>query len=314
MFNQLLEFKNTKLLVQALTNKIHEMEYLQKTGQPYQYGNNEDFTIGGQQLLEFYFYDYMLLQGFPNQQSQFKKPSDIIQLRQKLINDKYLSEIAILLNIQNLLNVGNQKSLKNNPKVLSDCIKSIIGAHYYDKQNDLETLRDIIHPIVVQLLNKGEQITKTQWKYNPKSSFLEYLNSYKGELNINPKLTIEWKKDDSILNQNKSLYLISLELNNTMKIQKIGVNKRETEQNVYLEALLQLRKYHIKNYQKQNKLTNKKKEIQEKQCESDLSTSLDSTINNQDLSIYCFSEKTLDQSKISFDQQFNHILEQLANE
>ncbi|CAD8098580.1 unnamed protein product [Paramecium primaurelia] len=154
MFNYLLEFRNQKLLVQALSNKIHEIEYFQKTGKPYKYGNNEEFIIDGQQLIEFYFYDYMMLQGFPNEQSQLKKSSDIIQLRQRLINDKYLSEMAILLNLQNIINVGNQKSLKNNPKILSDCLKSIIGAHYYDKQNDLETLRDLIHPIIVQLLNK----------------------------------------------------------------------------------------------------------------------------------------------------------------
>ncbi|CAD8110302.1 unnamed protein product [Paramecium sonneborni] len=313
MFNQLLEFKNQRLLVKALTNKIHEMEYFQKTGNQFQYGNNEDFSVAGQQLLEFYFYDYMLLQGFPNQQSQLKKPSDIIQLRQRLINDKYLSEIAQLLNLNQILNVGNQRSLKSNPKILSECVKSIIAAQYYDKQNDLEALRDILHPIIVQLLNKGEKITTTQWKYNPKSSFLEYLNSYKGEFEMKPKLIIEWKKDDSTLNQNKSFYQITLELNNALKIQKSGINKRDTEQSVYLEALLHMKKCHHKQFHQQKKQI-KNKEIQDNQIESDLSTSLDLTINNQEFSFYSFNEKNPDNQKISFDQQFSLVLEQLANQ
>ncbi|CAD8180569.1 unnamed protein product [Paramecium octaurelia] len=313
MFNQLLEFRNQKLLVQALSNKIHETEYFQKTGKPYQYGNNEEFSIDGQQLIEFYFYDYMLLQGFPNQQSQFKKPSDIIQLRQRLINDKYLSEIATLLNLQNLISVGNQKSLKNNPKVLSDCIKSIIGAHYYDKQNDLEVLRDLIHPIIAQLLNKGQEIGLTKWKYNPKSSFLEFLNQYKGQLDINPKLTIEWKKEDTVLNQNNSYYQITLELNSNSQIQKIGINKRETEQNVYQEALVYLRKLNIKKNEKQKTLK-KQTDIKQIYDESQLSTSLNSTINNQNLSIYCFTDYNEDKQNLNFDQQINLILEKLAFE
>ncbi|CAD8098576.1 unnamed protein product [Paramecium primaurelia] len=314
MFNYLLEFRNQKLLVQALSNKIHEIEYFQKTGKPYKYGNNEEFIIDGQQLIEFYFYDYMMLQGFPNEQSQLKKSSDIIQLRQRLINDKYLSEMAILLNLQNIINVGNQKSLKNNPKILSDCLKSIIGAHYYDKQNDLETLRDLIHPIIVQLLNKGEQIAKAQWKYNPKSSFLEYLNSLKGQLEINPKLTIEWKKDDSMQNSNKSIYQITLELNSTLKIQKFGINKRETEQNVYLEALIQLRKYDIKHNQNQKTLNQQKTKIIQIQDESQFLTSLNSTINNQDLTIHSFSDQNQDKYNLDCDLQFNLILEKIAFE
>ncbi|CAD8105408.1 unnamed protein product [Paramecium sonneborni] len=311
MFNQLLEFRNQKLLVQALTFKIHETEYIQKTGALYQYGNNEDLSVTGQQFLEFYFYDYMMLQGFPSQQSQLKKPSDIIQLRQRLINDKYLSEIALLLNLQNLLYVGNQKILKTNPKVLSECVKSIIAAQYFDKQNDLEALRDIIHPVVVQLLNKGEQIKQNYWKYNPKSSFLEYLNQYKGELELKPKLTIEWKKDDALLNQNKSLYQITLELNNTLKIQKTGINKRDTEQSVYLQALLQLGKYNInQNHQQKQQIINT--EIPQNFIEFELSTSLDTNINNQDLSFHSFY-KQAEKQKVNFDQQFNLLLEQMAN-
>lgn len=35
----------------------------------------------GQQLLEFYFFDYMITRNYPNPATQIKKTSDIITLR-----------------------------------------------------------------------------------------------------------------------------------------------------------------------------------------------------------------------------------------
>ncbi|CAD8183998.1 unnamed protein product [Paramecium pentaurelia] len=311
MLLQLLSFKNKNLLIRALTNKIHELEYNQKSNQTYVYGNNEDLTVAGQQFLEFYFYDYMLLQGYPNPLSCFKKPNDIIQLRQRLINDQNLAEIGLQLNLQKFLKVGNQIQLKTNQKVLADTIKALIIAQYYDKFQDLESLRNLLYPVMDFLLNKVQQEQIIQAKYNPKSSFIEYLNTIREEIDIQPKLIIEWKKNEK--NYNQSIFQIQLELdisnkimveNYQLKIQKQGISKRITEQQVYLEALQELKQwlttYNNNQFQQAERIN--------------LSTSLDSQhINNMNITVYEFPQQfENDTNETEFYDQLSQMLIQIA--
>ncbi|CAD8090185.1 unnamed protein product [Paramecium primaurelia] len=315
MLLQLLSFKNKNLLIRALTNKIHELEYNQKSNQTYVYGNNEDLTVAGQQFLEFYFYDYMLLQGYPNQLSCFKKPNDIIQLRQRLINDQNLAEIGLQLNLQKFLKVGNQIQLKTNQKVLADTIKALIIAQYYDKFQDLESLRNLLYPVMDFLLNKVQQEQIIQAKYNPKSSFIEYLNTIQEEIVVQPKLIIEWKKNEK--NYNQSIFQIQLELdisnkimveNYQLKIQKQGISKRITEQQVYLEALQELKQW-LTTY------NNNQFQQAEQQAERiNLSTSLDSQhINNMNITVYEFPQQIEnDTDETEFYDQLSQMLIQIA--
>lgn len=43
---------------------------------------------------------------------------------------------------------------RKNPKILSETLKAIIGAHYYDSQFDLDHLRDVLQPLLKELLDK----------------------------------------------------------------------------------------------------------------------------------------------------------------
>ncbi|CAD8109639.1 unnamed protein product [Paramecium sonneborni] len=314
MLLQLLAFKNKNLLIRALTNKIHELEYNQKCDQQYIYGNNEDLAVAGQQFLEFYFYDFMLLQGYPNPLSCFKKPNDIIQLRQRLLNDSNLADIGFQLGLPKFLKVGNQIHLKNNQKVLADTIKSLIAAQYYDKYQDLESLRDLLHPVMDLLLNniQSEQILQT--KYNPKSNFVEYLTTIREEIEVQPILTVEWKKNEE--NNLQSMFLITLDLqiknkmlseDQKLKIQKQGISKRITEQQIYLEALQEL-----KNWQETQK--NKFLQILEQQFDDNniASTSVDSQFfNNTNKSVYNFLEQfDNDEKQKEFYDSLSKVLTQ----
>ncbi|CAD8104508.1 unnamed protein product [Paramecium sonneborni] len=318
MLLQLLQFKNKYLLIRALTNKIHELEYNQKSNQEYVYGNNEELSVAGQQFLEFYFYDYMLLQGYPNPLSCFKKPNDIIQLRQRLINDQNLADIGLQLDLPKFLKVGNQIHLKNNQKVLADTIKSLIVAQYYDKYQDLEYLRDLLHPVMDFLLNKIQQEQIQHIKYNPKSNFSEYLTSIKEEIEVIPKLTVELKKNQEFNSQ--SLFLISLELeikdkmlfeDQKLKIQKQGMSKRITEQQVYFEALQELKNWELA---QKNKYSYQNQEQQSQNQTNNMSTSVNSQfLNNTDIPIYEFSEQfDNDEKQKEFYDSLSQILNQIS--
>ncbi|CAK90011.1 unnamed protein product (macronuclear) [Paramecium tetraurelia] len=318
MLLQLLQFKNKNLLIRALTNKIHELEYNQKSNQTYVYGNNEDLTVAGQQFLEFYFYDYMLLQGyssflafrFPNQLSYFKKPNDIIQLRQRLINDQYLAEIGLQLNLQNFLKVGNQIQLKTNQKVLADTIKALIIAQYYDKYQDLESLRDLLYPVMEFLLNK-QAIIKYLGQSTVGINSPNVIQS-KEEIEVLPKMIVEWKKNEK--NNNQSMFLIQLVLdiqskilaeNYQLKIEKQGISKRITEQQVYLEALQELKRW-LSTYN-QNQIE-KVEHQEEKQI--NLSTTLDSKqFNNMNNTVYEFTDQLdNEENQTEFYDQLSQML------
>ncbi|CAD8080252.1 unnamed protein product [Paramecium sonneborni] len=237
MNNKIFSFQNTNTLAQALTNKIHELEYQSKKGIKYPYGNNEDFIGIGQIILEFFFSDYLIQRGYPNKETQIKKSSDLVLLRQRLLNERNLAEIALNYKLDNLIQVGNQINLKKNPKILAETLKSIIAAQYFDSSYDLEHLREVVQPILKQVLDKGQTVPLVELKQNPKSAFLEFVN---GCTNLKPKVSIEWKKDPSQNGNPINIYQVQLELNNLISITKVGVNKRNTEQLVYREALKRL--------------------------------------------------------------------------
>ncbi|CAD8081669.1 unnamed protein product [Paramecium sonneborni] len=238
MNNKIFIFQNTNTLAQALTNKIHELEYQSKKGTKYPFGNNEDFVGIGQMILEFFFSDYLIQRGYPNKETQIKKSSDLVLLRQRLLSERNLADIALSYKLDNLIQVGNQINLKKNPKILCETLKSIIAAQYFDSGFDLEHLREIVQPILKQVLDRGQTVPLLELKQNPKSAFLEFVN---GCTNLKPKVSVEWKKDPTQNGNPINVYQVQLELNNILSITKIGINKRNTEQQVYREALKRLK-------------------------------------------------------------------------
>ncbi|CAK69985.1 unnamed protein product (macronuclear) [Paramecium tetraurelia] len=245
MNNKIFSFQNTNTLAQALTNKIHELEYQSKKGVKYPFGNNEDFVGIGQMILEFYFSDYLIQRGwhsYPNKESQIKKSSDLVLLRQRLLSERNLADIALSYKIDNIVQVGNQIGLKKNPKILAETLKAIIAAQYYDSGYDLDHLREVVQPILKQVLDKGQGVPIVELKQNPKSAFLEFVN---GCTNLKPKVSVEWKKDSSQNGNPINVYQVQLELSNLLSITRVGINKRNTEQIVYREALKMLKQIQI---------------------------------------------------------------------
>ncbi|CAD8061783.1 unnamed protein product [Paramecium primaurelia] len=319
MNNKIFSFQNTNTLAQALTNKIHELEYQSKKGTKYPFGNNEDFVGIGQMILEFFFSDYLIQRGYPNKDSQIKKSSDLVLLRQRLLSERNLADIAIMYKIDNIVQVGNQISLKKNPKILAETLKSIIAAQYYDSGFDLDHLREVVQPILKQVLDKGQGVPIVELKQNPKSAFLEFVN---GCTNLKPKVSVEWKKDTTQNGNPINVYQVQLELNNILSITRMGINKRNTEQIVYREALqklkqIQQKQLHSQELQNQQTQplkikTQDKESIQEITILDELDTSVMELSQFYSLSDLKDDDLNLLENQRTLGQKVESLLEQFA--
>ncbi|CAD8161429.1 unnamed protein product [Paramecium pentaurelia] len=319
MNNKIFSFQNTNTLAQALTNKIHELEYQSKKGTKYPFGNNEDFVGIGQMILEFFFSDYLIQRGYPNKDSQIKKSSDLVLLRQRLLSERNLADIAIMYKIDNIVQVGNQISLKKNPKILAETLKSIIAAQYYDSGFDLDHLREVVQPILKQVLDKGQGVPIIELKQNPKSAFLEFVN---GCTNLKPKVSVEWKKDTTQNGNPINVYQVQLELNNILSITRMGINKRNTEQIVYREALQKLKQIQQKQLHSQEQQnqqtqplkikTQDKESIQEITILDELDTSVMEQSQFYSLSDLKDDDLNLLENQRTLGQKVESLLEQFA--
>ncbi|CAD8168554.1 unnamed protein product [Paramecium pentaurelia] len=314
MNNKIFLFQNTNTLAQALTNKIHELEYQSKKGTKYPFGNNEDFVGIGQMILEFFFSDYLIQRGYPNKETQIKKSSDLVLLRQRLLSERNLADIAISYKIDNIVQVGNQINLKKNPKILAETLKSIIAAQYYDSGYDLDHLREVVQPILKQVLDKGQAVPLVELKQNPKSAFLEFVNSC---TNLKPKVSVEWKKDASQNGNPINVYQVQLELNNLLLIKREGINKRNTEQLVYREALkrlkqIQLNQSYSQGSQNQSTKTQDKESAEEITILDELETSIIDSSQFFQFSDLRDTDLSLVENQGTLGQKVESLLEQFA--
>lgn len=110
-------FANTNLLAQALTHRSFSAQ------------NNERLEFLGDGALNFMI-AHQLYQRFPN-----IAEGDLSRLRAQLVKESTLCEIAISLNLGDVLKLG-EGELKSagwrRPSILADAVEAIIGAVYLD--------------------------------------------------------------------------------------------------------------------------------------------------------------------------------------
>ncbi len=110
-------FVNTNLLAQALTHRSFSAQ------------NNERLEFLGDGALNFMI-AHQLYQRFPN-----IAEGDLSRLRAQLVKESTLCEIAISLNLGDVLKLG-EGELKSagwrRPSILADAVEAIIGAVYLD--------------------------------------------------------------------------------------------------------------------------------------------------------------------------------------
>ncbi|MDC0326994.1 ribonuclease III [Candidatus Pelagibacter sp.] len=203
-----IKFKNLDLLIQSLTHKSFDTD-----------NNNEKLEFLGDRVLGLII-SKKLLETYPNE-----KEGILDKKFASLVNKKTCLEIAKNINLDNFIRTfnPNNKKIKIEDKIISDCCEALIGAIYLDKGiNIVEKVilnlwkKKITQSIVTQIdaKTKLQELTLKRFKKLP---------TYKLISNSGPR--------------HKPLFKVGVKLPNTKYYIASGKSKKDAEQNAAIECL-----------------------------------------------------------------------------
>ena len=166
------KFKDINLLDEALTHSSIKTNNKHK-----KVFNYERLEFLGDRILGFVISD-LIFKKFPNFQE-----GELSILFQKYTNTKFLSNVAISLNLNKFVAVQKGDSLEKKNSIMSDLIESIIAAIYID--SDLDNAKIFIEN---KILNNSD--IKNVVNKHPKSLLQEYSLRYYKKI---PVYTVEEK-------------------------------------------------------------------------------------------------------------------------
>ena len=203
-----IKFKNTNLLIQSLTHKSHNS-----------LKNNEKIEFLGDRVLGLVIAK-KLLEIYP-----YEKEGILDKKFASLVNKRTCLEIAKNINLEKYIltfNLNNKK-IKIEDKIISDCCEALIGALYLDKG-----------------LNITEKIILDLWKNHIKKSVVTQIDAKTKlqELTLKnfKKLPI-YKLISNTGPRHKPLFKVGVKLPNTKYFIALGKSKKDAEQNAAIECL-----------------------------------------------------------------------------
>ena len=203
-----IKFKNTNLLIQSLTHKSHNS-----------LKNNEKIEFLGDRVLGLVIAK-KLLEIYPDE-----KEGILDKKFASLVNKRTCLEIAKNINLEKYIltfNLNNKK-IKIEDKIISDCCEALIGALYLDKG-----------------LNITEKIILDLWKNHIKKSVVTQIDAKTKlqELALKnfKKLPI-YKLISNTGPRHKPLFKVGVKLPNTKYFIALGKSKKDAEQNAAIECL-----------------------------------------------------------------------------
>ena len=202
------KFKNLKLLAQCLTHKSFNSN-----------DNNEQLEFLGDRVLGLVIAK-KLLEIYPDE-----KEGILDKKFASLVNKRTCLEIAKNINLEKYILTfnPNNKKIKIEDKIISDCCEALIGALYLDKG-----------------LNITEKIILNLWKNHIKKSVVTQIDAKTKlqELALKnfKKLPI-YKLISNTGPRHKPLFKVGVKLPNTKYFISLGKSKKDAEQNAAIECL-----------------------------------------------------------------------------
>ena len=202
------KFKDTNLLIQSLTHKSHNS-----------LKNNEKIEFLGDRVLGLVIAK-KLLEIYPDE-----KEGVLDKKFASLVNKRTCLEIAKNINLEKYILTfnPNNKKIKIEDKIISDCCEALIGALYLDKG-----------------LNITEKIILNLWKNHIKKSVVTQIDAKTKlqELALKnfKKLPI-YKLISNTGPRHKPLFKVGVKLPNTKYFIAHGKSKKDAEQNAAIECL-----------------------------------------------------------------------------
>ena len=166
------KFKENNLLDEALSHSS-----IKKNNKAKKVFNYERLEFLGDRILGFVISD-LIFKKFPNFQE-----GDLSILFQKYTNTKFLSNVAISLNLNKFVVVQKGDALEKKDSIMSDLIESIIAAIYID--SNLDNAKFFIENKILNNSNIKNVVDK-----HPKSLLQEYSLRYHKKI---PVYTVEEK-------------------------------------------------------------------------------------------------------------------------
>ena len=203
-----IDFKNEKILLQAITHKSFDPN-----------NNYENLEFLGDRVLGLVV-SKKLFELFPNE-----KVGSLDKKLASLVNKNKCLEVGNLLNLKEYVITGNSKSSKNivENKIISDCCEAIIGAIYLDRGFEISKI--FILKQWKNLINNAETTfvdAKTRLQEYSLKSF-KTLPIYKLVSNTGPR--------------HKPKFKVGVKLKNSTYIYAIGSSKKIAEQSAASELL-----------------------------------------------------------------------------
>jgi len=203
-----IKFKDTNLLIQSLTHKSHNS-----------LKNNEKIEFLGDRVLGLIIAK-KLLEIYPDE-----KEGILDKKFASLVNKRTCLEIAKNINLEkHILTFNpNNKKIKIEDKIISDCCEALIGALYLDKGFSIT-----------------EKIILNLWKSHIKKSVVTQIDAKTKlqELALKnfKKLPI-YKLISNTGPRHKPLFKVGVKLPNTKYFISLGKSKKDAEQNAAIECL-----------------------------------------------------------------------------
>ena len=203
-----IKFKDTNLLTQSLTHKSYNS-----------LKNNEKIEFLGDRVLGLVIAK-KLLEIYPDE-----KEGILDKKFASLVNKRTCLEIAKNINLEKYILTfnPNNKKIKIEDKIISDCCEALIGALYLDKG-----------------LNITEKIILNLWKNHIKKSVVTQIDAktklQESALKNFKKLPI-YKLISNTGPRHKPLFKVGVKLPNTKYFIAVGKSKKDAEQNAAIECL-----------------------------------------------------------------------------
>ena len=203
-----IKFKDTNLLIQSLNHKsLNSIK------------NNEKIEFLGDRVLGLIIAK-KLLEIYPDE-----KEGILDKKFASLVNKRTCLEIAKNINLENYILTfnPNNKKLKIEDKIISDCCEALIGALYLDKG-----------------FNITEKIILDLWKNHIKKSVVTQIDAKTKlqELTLKKfKKLPTYKLISNSGPRHKPLFKVGVKLPNTKYYIALGNSKKDAEQNAAIECL-----------------------------------------------------------------------------
>jgi ribonuclease-3 len=204
-------FKNKQLFIEAMTHSSfsHENKLLL---------NNERFEFLGDSLLDCVIAE-ILFEKFPNYDE-----GKLSQFRANLVNARSLSEIAMSIDLDQVIKLGNGlKNDKTNINILSGAFEALIAAIYFD--GGFVAINKVIKYLFEDMI------------YNVNNINVDYKTKLQEKTQAKLKKTPNYTTLSSKGPDHCKIFKVAVDLNETNLAIAEGRSKKEAEQNAAKLAL-----------------------------------------------------------------------------